>query len=369
MQESEKNFLSPDELLLSSSPHIQTANSVSRTMTIVLVALLPIVLSAMVIFGWRAFLVVAATTFFCCFAEGLWCKLADKSVIGTLKDGSAAVTGVLLGLNFSVGVPLWVTLIGAFLAIWLGKQVYGGLGQNPFNPALVARVGLLIALPGIMTTWQPTRSMIQPEEASYTSLFMDGSAIAGNHDEIDALTCATPLGVAKLTPKQPGRGVIANSTFEKLDNPSVWSNCFFGNRPGCLGEVSSFAVLLGGLILLLGGVLKWRIPLAFVGTVAFFTAIVHSVAPGMTPGAIFHILNGGLLFGAFFMATDMVTSPVSRLGGVIFGCGCGIITCVIRIWGNYPEGVSFSILFMNALVPLIDRLTTSRPFGYVRNRG
>jgi electron transport complex protein RnfD len=344
-------------LVLSSSPHISTSESVRKIMLKVLLAMVPVCAAGVWFFGLRALWVIVFTTACCVGAEALWCAMTKKPVLATIRDCSAAVTGVLLALNLPAGVPFYVPLIGAFLAIWLGKQIFGGLGHNPFNPALVARVGLLIAIPAAMTSWTPPRGMDQnyPELKEFRA-------------SVDATTCATPLGVAGQRPKLTDRTTAARINFSKLASGRLLLRFFWGVRGGCIGETCVPALLLGGLILFAFNLINWRVPLCFAGTVALFTGIVNICWPGVTPPPLFHLLTGGLLLGAIFMATDMVTCPITGSGCVVFAIGCGIITSVIRIWGNYPEGVSFSILFMNALVPLIDRWCTDRPFGYVRKR-
>ena len=185
---------------------------------------------------------------------------------------------------------------------------------------------------------------------------------------LDAMTCATPLGIVGTTPKITDQGVSARENFKSVDNSEARWNYFLGNVGGCLGETSTLALLIGGILLLAWRLINWRVPVFYIGTVFVFTAVVNYFYPGVTPGPVFHLLTGGLMLGAFFMATDMVTSPMTDKGAIVFAIGCGVITSVIRIWGNYPEGVSFSILFMNALVPLIDRVCSKRPFGYVRKK-
>lgn len=339
-----------ENLVLSVSPHITNPDSVRKIMYKVLLALLPACIAGVWYFGMDALLVLFLTTIFCVGAEALWCKLAGKPVKNTIIDGSAALTGVLLALNLPSSAPWWVCLIGAFIAIWLGKQVFGGLGRNPFNPALVARVGLLIALPAIMTTWPIPRS------CENTSA------------QVDVVTGATPLGIVGTTKKIIGDTPLARANFAEVDNPTMLKKYFFGERGGCIGETSILALLIGGLALIAMKLINWRVPLFFIGTVAIIAGLVNFFNPGVTPTALFHVLTGGLMLGAFFMATDMVTSPITSKGCIFFAIGCGVITSVIRIWGNYPEGVSFSILFMNALVPLIDRWCSPRPFGYTVKR-
>jgi len=346
-----------EELVVSSSPHIHLkTQDIWKVMMWVIVSLLPAAGAGVYFFGLPALKVIVLCIIFSVIIEAIWCKIAKEPVLGTIKDLSAVVTGLLLALNLSAGVPWWICLIGAFLAIGLGKQVFGGLGSNPFNPALVARVGLLIAFPKFMTTWVPTRLM---EAGAYGKVFMNA----------DGITCATPLGMVK-TAEEVARtaGVSAvQAAADKFGSlttmDSIWQYCI-GNVGGCLGETSAIALLVGGLFLCFMKLIKWQVPFAYIGTVAVFTGIVNGINPCLTPEAMFHVVSGGLMLGAFFMATDMVTSPMTTLGAVIFGIGCGIITSMIRIWGNYPEGVSFSILIMNALVPLIDRFSYRLPFGY-----
>jgi electron transport complex protein RnfD len=314
------------KLVISNSPHIRGGETISKIMVHVFIALMPAALAAVWFFGLAALKVMALCTIGCMVIEVLW-KKAMKQPANSWKDGSAALTGLLLAMNLSAGAPWWICILGSLLAIGLGKQLFGGLGYNPFNPALVARVALLIGFPQLMTTW------VAPQ--------------AGKWFACDALTGATPLA----------------ATGKEL---ASISDLFYGNVGGCLGETSALALLIGGTFLLVRKLIKWQVPASFIGTVALITGIVHHVNPEMTPPALYHVLAGGLMIGAFFMATDMVTSPMTANGALIFGCGCGIITSVIRIWGGYPEGVSFSILFMNALTPLIDRYTIGKPFGYIR---
>jgi electron transport complex protein RnfD len=221
-------------------------------------------------------------------------------------------------------------------------MIYGGLGCNPFNPALVGRVALLIAFPSVMTTW------VVPAP---------GQALP------DAVTTATPLGTLGVLQRW-----VPDTVMSCCGHVLSYWDLFVGNLPGCIGETSKLALLAGGLFLIWKKLIRWQVPVCFIGTVALVTGMAHVMAPELRAPPLFHVLTGGLFLGAFFMATDMVTSPMTRLGGAVFGIGCGVITCVIRIWGGYPEGVSFSILFMNALTPMIDRFTAGRPFGAVRRK-
>lgn len=322
----ENNILLPDssKLIVSSSPHLHGGEDVRKVMRDVIIALLPAAAAAVYFFGFPAVRVLLLCSVFCVGFEYVSLKLMNKS-IEPVKDLSALVTGVLLAMNLDAGSPWWICLIGAFLAIVLAKQLFGGLGYNPFNPALVARVGLLIGFGGTLTSWSKPGC------------------------GCDAVSCATPLGIAA----------------EGGDLPS-YLDMFLGNIGGCLGETSALAIIIGGLYLLARKLIRWEVPFFYVATVALFSGIVHWVSPATSQTALFHVLAGGLMIGAFFMATDMVTSPVTKKGAIIFAVGCGVITCVIRIWGGYPEGVSFSILFMNAFTPLIDKMTTNKPFGQIR---
>ena len=336
MSESETTAIQlpdPARLIVSNSPHIRANDSIPKIMFSVVLALLPACLAGIWFFGLAALEVLLLTTLSCVFFEELWNKLNKKP--STWKDGSAIITGLLLGLNLNAGVPWWICILGSLLAIILAKQLFGGLGLNPFNPALVARVGLLIGFPAIMTTWDKPHA---------------GNLLA------DAITAATPLG----------EGVKA-ADFSLAD-------LFVGNVGGCIGETSVIALLIGAAILLARRLIKWEIPLVYAATVFVITAIPYILqhhgiqilrGDAIAHSPVYHVLSGGLLLGAFFMATDMVTTPMTTKGCVLFGLGCGVITSLIRLWGAYPEGVSFSILFMNALTPLIDRATINKPFGFI----
>ncbi|MCP3968292.1 MAG: RnfABCDGE type electron transport complex subunit D [Lentisphaerae bacterium] len=352
-----------DELVLSTSPHIHATEDVRSIMLKVLIALTPVICAGIILFGNAAALIMAYCVVFCVAAEAIWLKLAGKS-LSTLKDLSAIVTGILLAMNLSAGAPWWLCLIGSVLAIWLAKQIFGGLGHNPFNPAAVARVGLLIALPKYMTTWIPTRFMNYTTADYCQNLFTKTDWQNVVMGKIDAVTCATPLGVVGTTTKVLTHNPEAVNNFAQVANPSCYWQYFLGNMGGCLGETSALALLIGGLILIAFKLIKWQVPVFYLGSVAIITGVIHFFLPGVTPPPLFHLLTGGLMIGAIFMATDMVTSPMTTMGAAIFGVGLGIVTCTIRIWGNYPEGVSFAIVFMNALVPLIDKFVIKRPFGY-----
>jgi electron transport complex protein RnfD len=248
----------------------------------------------------------------------------------TVLDGSAALTGLLLGMTLPSSSPWWMVVVGSLIAIVLGKQIYGGLGHNLFNPALVGRVVLLISWPVQMTAW------VKP-----TPLFTGA---------LDAVTTASPLGILKV------EGVAKLANLNLLDS-------LLGNVAGSIGEISVLALLVGAIFLLWKKYITWHIPLSFIGTVGILSGVFWLLDPSQYASPLFHLCNGGLMLGAFFMATDYVTAPVTDRGRVIFGIGCGLLTAVIRIFGVYPEGVAFAILLMNAFSPLIDRYTKPTPFG------
>ncbi|MGW8311808.1 MAG: RnfABCDGE type electron transport complex subunit D [Desulfuromonadales bacterium] len=326
------------QLYLSSSPHIHSGETTARVMRAVLYSLIPACGVAVYFFGMPALAVLLIATLGCVATEAVCQRLMGQPV--TIADGSAAITGVLLALNLPPTSPWWLTLLGAVIAIAVGKQVYGGLGANPFNPALVARVVLLISFPVQMTTW---------------------SAPAPVGSGLDLVTTATPLGAWKnavmLTGKLP----------ESMQGGTI--DYFLGNMPGCIGEVSALALLLGAAYLFYRRILTWHIPTSFIGTVFLLAGLFWLISPEKYPSPVFHLLTGGLVLGAFYMATDMVTTPVSTRGMLLFGAGCGVLTVLIRLFGGYPEGVSFAILLMNGATPLIDRYLRPRTFGALPGKG
>jgi len=326
--------MTDNRFIVSSSPHIRSDETISSIMLDVIIALSPAFIAGAYFFGYRAILITLVSIISCVAAEYIWQKTCKKPI--TISDWSAVVTGMLLAFNMPVTVPLWMPVIGGFFAIIIVKQFFGGLGHNFMNPALAARAFLLASWPGAMTKW------VQPFEK--ISLF-------GN---VDAVSSATPLAIIK------GTEAVEQAV------PGYWQ-LFFGQIGGCIGETSAIALLLGAAYLLYRRVINWRIPVTFIATVGLFTFIFGK--DGLFTGdALYHILSGGLILGAFFMATDYVSSPVTPKGQVIMGIGCGIITSIIRLYGGYPEGVSYSILLMNVLTPLIDKYTMPVKFGEVKAR-
>ena len=329
---------------VSPSPHIHSGNSIERLMYDVLLALVPAFLVAVWYFGLGALYVTIVSILSCMLFEWLIQKYLLKQT-PTLRDGSAAVTGLLLAFNVPANLPVWILILGAMTAIGVGKMSFGGLGNNPFNPALVGRVFMLISFPVQMTSWP--KPIVSRWNLETVANFGDYPA-----EYIDAFTGATPLGVFK----EGGRELP--STLEM----------FIGNMGGSMGEIAAGVLLLGFVYLLIRRVITWHIPISIILTTAVFTAILWLVDPETNANPVFHLLTGGLLLGAIFMATDYVTSPMSRVGMLIYGVGVGAITVVIRVYGAYPEGVSFAILIMNAFVPLINTYIKPARFGKeVRN--
>ncbi len=311
--------------IVSSSPHVHSGDSVQKNMLYVLLALLPAYLVSLYYFGVGALAVGLIAVVACVGIEALIQRFVLKTKV-SISDGSAALTGLLLAMNLPSNLPWWMVIIGAAAAIGLGKMCYGGLGNNLFNPALVGRVFLLISFPAAMTTW--------PVPTPLTTAYMD------------AQTAATPLAFMK---------------FDQMLPPIL--NTIIGNVGGSLGEVSAIALLLGGIFLLCKRVITWHIPVSILATVAIFTSIMHAIDPMVYEDALWHLCSGGLLLGSIFMATDYVTSPMTPRGQIVYGVGIGLITVIIRLWGSYPEGVSFAILLMNAATPLIDRYMKPKRFA------
>lgn len=317
-------------LLVSPSPHVHSGDSIEKNMYGVLIALIPAFICSVIFFGMGAIIVTLTSIAACLLFEYLIQKYLLRCQ-PTILDGSAIITGVLLAFNLPSNLPVWIILIGALVAIGIGKMSFGGLGCNIFNPALVGRVFILISFPVQMTTWPLAQGF------------------AGSY--IDAQTGATPLAILKETVKS-GQSVADLLT---TDNFIGYKNMLLGNMGGSLGEVAAIALLLGFAYMLIRKIITWHIPVAIFTTVALFTGILHLCAPDQFAGPLFHLLSGGIMLGAIFMATDYVTSPMSHKGMLIFGIGVGILTVVIRLFGAYPEGMSFAILIMNAFTPLINR--------------
>ena len=309
-------------LVVSSAPHIVSNVDTTRIMVMVIMALVPSFLVSVYIFGLRVISLTLVCIVSAVFFEWIWNVLMHRRQ--TIGDLSAALTGMLIAFNVPSGLPYWIAILGCFVAIIVVKQLFGGIGKNIANPAITARIVLFISFATEMTTWPLPRMAA------------------------DTTSTATPLGV------------LAEGSGELPTNMEM----FLGFIGGSMGEVSAIALLLGGLFLIWKKIISPIIPACFIGTVFVFAAIYYGVTGGDALNmAIFHVLAGGVMLGAFFMATDYVTTPLLPMGKVVFGIGCGLITMVIRIWGQYPEGVSFSILIMNCLTPLINDFFQKRMYG------
>lgn len=323
-------------LAVSPSPHVHSGESTSRLMYNVVLALIPALAVTIFYFGVGALVVTAISVIACLGFEFLIQKYLLK-VKPSVTDGSALVTGLLLAFNLPSNLPWWIVVIGALVSIGIGKMSFGGLGNNPFNPALVGRVFLLISFPVQMTSWPlPIQSRM-----AY----------------MDAVTGATPLAIVK---EGLSKGEVMSHIADKIPNHM---QLFMGAMGGSLGEIAAFALLIGFLWMLLSKVITWHIPVSIISSIAVFTGILWLINPETNADPIFHLLTGGVMLGAIFMATDYVTSPMHPKGMWIFGIGIGVITVIIRVWGAYPEGVSFAILIMNAFVPLINRYMKPKRFG------
>jgi len=308
----------------------------------VVIALVPALVVSFWVFGLGALKVTLVAVIACIFFEWLITKYLLKAK-STVADGSAIVTGILLAFNLPSSLPVWLVILGALVSIGVGKMTFGGLGKNPFNPALVGRVFLLISYPVDMTMW--------PKPFESRGIFNFGAL---DKVALDNITGETPLALAKA------------GNLEALPD---YANLLMGSMYGCIGEISAIALLFGAIYMLFRKVISWHIPVAYFGSVILFTGILWLIDDSVYMDPLFHLLTGGLVLGAFFMATDMVTSPMSAKGMLIFGAGCGIITIVIRVFGAYPEGVSFAILIMNAFVPILNTYFKPKRFGEVVKHG
>jgi electron transport complex protein RnfD len=323
-------------LVVSPSPHIRSDQSVPKLMFGVVISLIPAFLVTLYIFGIGALIVTAISILCCIISESVIQKYLLKTKI-SINDGSAIVTGLLLAFNLPSNLPWWMVVLGALFAIGIGKMTYGGLGKNPFNPALIGRVFLLISFPVQMTSW--------PLPVSSRMYYLD------------AATGATPLGFLKEALRN------GETVPELMNQLPDHMQLFLGQMGGSLGEVSALALLIGFLWLLYKRIITWHIPVVMILTIFIFTGILWLTDPSKNASPIFHILTGGAMLGAIYMATDLVTSPMTKTGMIIYAIGIGLITVIIRVFGAYPEGVSFAILIMNAFVPLINNYIKPRRFG------
>ncbi len=325
------------QLTISGSPHVHGQDTIRGLMYGVVLAMVPAMLVSVYFFGLDAVRVMLISVGACLLFEFLIQKYLLKGPV-SITDGSAVITGILLSFNVPSNLPWGILLIGALVAIGIGKMSFGGLGRNIFNPALVGRVFLLISFPVQMTTWPIPRPIVA-----------EGIT--------DAITGPTPLGILK-------EGLRKGESLQDLSSQLPdYLTTLMGNHGGCLGEVSAIALLIGAAYMLVRRIITWHIPAAYLGSVVLFSGIFWLIDPTYYADPLFHLLTGGMILGIFFMATDYTTSPMSPSAQLVYGAGAGIITMIIRIWGAYPEGVSFAILIMNAVVPLLDRGLKPRRFG------
>ncbi len=321
--------------IISLSPHIHGGDSIQKNMYGVCIALVPALLASLWFFGLGAAIVLSVSVLSCVLFEWAITKFLLKRPVCTICDGSAILTGLLLGFNLPSNLPIWIIVIGALVAIGIGKMTFGGLGQNPFNPALVGRVFLLISFPVQMTSWP-----VSGQLTAYT----------------DAETAATPLFIMQ--------NAIANADPSELNKLPDAAEMLLGQTGGSLGEVSALLLLLGCAFMLWRKIITWHIPVSILGTVAVFSGIMHMIDPVYAMPHVV-LMSGGLVLGACFMATDYVTSPMTGKGQLVYGVCIGLLTVIIRNWGAYPEGMSFAILIMNAFTPLINTYCKPKRFGEV----
>ena len=326
------------KLIVSLSPHIHSEDNVQKNMYGVLIALIPAFLVSLYFFGLGALVVTLTSVAACVLFEWAIEKFLMRRRATTISDGAAIITGVLLAFNLPSNLPIWIVVLGAMFAIGVAKMSFGGLGCNPFNPALAGRVFLLLSFPVQMTSWPETGQL-----TAYT----------------DAETGATPLALMK-------RAIYGD--MDALNQLPNALDLFLGQNGGCIGEISALALLLGLTYMLWKRIISWHIPISIIMTVFIFTGIMHLVSPEKYASPVLHLLSGGLMLGAIFMATDYVTSPMTKKGMLIYGVSIGLLTTIIRLFGAYPEGMSFAILIMNAFTPLINTCCKPKRFGEVAKR-
>lgn len=332
------------QFTISGSPHVHGDDSVKKIMYTVVLAMVPAMLVSVYFFGFDAIRVMTLSVVSCLFFEWVIQKYLIKGPL-TINDGSAVVAGILLAFNIPAGISWWIVVLGSLVTIGIAKMSFGGLGKNPFNPALVGRVFMLISFPVQMTSWPVARP-----------LFAGGFT--------DAITGPTALGILK-------EGVGAGKTIDQiLADPAMPSyiDRLAGNMSGSLGEISAIALILGGLFMVWRKVIDWQVPVTIILTVFVVAGVFHLIDPQHYIDPTFHLFTGGLMLGAIYMATDMVSSPMNMNGKMVYAVGIGLITIIIRLWGAYPEGISFAILIMNAFTPLINNSFKPKRFGLVTKK-
>ena len=336
-----------------SGPFTHSRASVREKMLTVLLALAPALVFDLWLFGLPAIMLFAVTVSACVAFEALCLNLSGRPLAPTLGDGSAVLTGCLLAMSLPPWAPWWIGVLGALIAVPLAKHAYGGIGRNLFNPAMVARVGLLISFPVLMTAWVAPQPLFSADAPG----FAQSLAILAGSAPLDAVTSATPLGYVKT---ELSRGIAVS---QSATHAPQWTDLLLGLRAGSLGETSALLVLAGGLVLIWRRIISWHIPVTVLGTLFVVASLAHALAPDRFTSGSFHLLCGASFLGAFFIATDYVTSPVSKRGQLVFGCGVGLLTWIIRSFAGYPEGMAFAVLLMNSLTPIIDQYTRPRILG------
>lgn len=329
--------LKDPKLVIQAAPFLKQGLTTPQAMLDVIYALIPITIASIWFFGISVLFVLMASIAGAVGTEWLFSKASHRGE--SLRDGSAMLTGLLLGLTLPPSLPLWMAFLGGVVGVGLGKTIWGGLGNNLFNPALLGRAFLLANFPNAMTTWTAGSS-------GFFDLHASHFAIPFMQSDVDAVTSATPLGLMK---------------FEQQETP--WLDLIIGSTPGSFGETCGLLIILSGIYLILRRSIDWRIPAAILTTVVIFSGLLFQLDSTRYPDPLFAVFSGGLLLGTFFMATDPVTSPLTPKGAWLFGIGIGIIVVLIRVFGGFPEGVMYAILLMNATVPLIERYTQPRAFG------
>ncbi len=339
-------------------PHVRNPGKVPSLMGSVILALLPATLFGIYLYGLPALNTVLLCLVTAVVTESLCVRLANKRIRLILFDGAALLTGLLLALTLPPWAPWWISVGGTAFAIIVGKQVYGGLGQNPFNPAMLARVALLLSFPLQMTSWvspTPLFSAAAPDLTEALAITFGGMAVP------DAVSSATLLGQVRT---ELGQGLPLAEILQNDYNP--WYNSI-GLTAGSLGETSALLILIGGLWLIYQGIINWQLPVSLLATVAVLAGLFHLIDPQSWASPLYHLSSGGLMLAAFFIITDPVTSPATIRGQVLFGAGCGLLIWIIRSFGGYPEGIAFAVLLMNAMTPLIDHYLKPRRYGRTRS--
>ena len=337
-----------------SAPYAHGTNTVQKTMFTVVLALLPATLYNLYLFGWPAILLFTVTIVSCLAVEAGCLMLAGSRVKPVLADGSALLTGWLLAMTLPPWAPWWTGVMGAVFAIALAKHTFGGIGQNLFNPAMVARVALLVSFPVVMTAWVTPQPLFS---ANAPSLSQAATITFGKAP--DTVSAASALGYVKT---ELSRGIPMTESLKAAQVPDIMDMAI-GHKAGSMGETSVVLILLGGIVLLARRVISWHIPVAVLGSLFAMGALFNAIDPARFAPGLFHMLSGASFLGAFFIATDYVTSPVSKKGQIIFGVGCGLLTWIIRNFAGYPEGMAFAVLLMNSLTPIIDQYTRPRAYG------